>query len=130
MTIFDEYNRTSIKRLQFNKQTLNDILDKSYLHYVTLLLSIIYWIYNDGISFVFNNLVLGIFSIIFILPLTMGFFTIILMILNTVITSIIKFYHPLTKSVISYKKDLNKYKFRLNKYNEEQEKLKKNFGIH
>lgn len=127
MTIFDEYNRTSIKRLQFNKQTLNDILDKSYLHYVTLLLSIIYWIYNDDISFVFNNLVLGIFSIIFILPLTMGFFTIILMILNTVITSIIKFYHPLTKSVISYKKDLNKYKFRLNKYNEEQEKLKKDF---
>lgn len=127
MTIFDEYNRTSIKRLQFNKQILNDILDKSYLHYVTLLLSIIYWIYNDGISFVFNNLVLGIFSIIFILPLTMGFFTIILMILNTVITSIIKFYHPLTKSVISYKKDLNEYKIRLNKYNEEQEKLKKKF---
>ena len=125
--VLKDYDLTLELIEKYNKQTLNDILDKSYFKYAPLLLSIIYWIYNDGISFVFNNVALGFFSIIFILPLTMGFFSVILVILNTLISSIIKFYHPLTKSVISYKKDLNEYNIRLKEYKEEQEKRKKDF---
>lgn len=125
--VLKDYDLTLELIEKYNKQTLNDILDKSYFKYAPLWLSIIYWIYNDGISFVFNNVALGFFSIIFILPLTMGFFSVILVILNTLISSIIKFYHPLTKSVISYKKDLNEYNIRLKEYKEEQEKRKKDF---
>jgi hypothetical protein len=125
--VLKDYDLTLELIEKYNKQTLDDFLDKPYLQYITLVLSIIFWIYNDGISFVLNNLALGFFSIMFILPLTMGGFTIILMILNTLISSIIKFYHPLTRNIELFTKDLNDYKVKLREYEEEQEKLKKDF---
>lgn len=125
--VLKDYDLTLELIEKYNKQTLNDILDKSYFKYIPLWLSIIYWIYNDGISFVFNNIVLGLFSIIFILPLTMGVFSVILVILNTLISYIIKFYHPLTRNIELFTKDLNEYKVKLREYEEEKEKQKKDF---
>jgi hypothetical protein len=127
--ILEEYNLSIEQVEKYKKQTLNldDILKKDHLVYIGLILAIIYWIYNDAFSFITNNVVLGIFGIFFVLPFTMGFFGFCLMALIYIISSVLKFYHPLTKSIESFTNDLNDYNIRLKVYEEAQEKLKKDF---
>ncbi len=127
--ILEEYNLSIEKIEKYRKQTLNldDILKESHLAYSGLIVAIIYWIYNGALSFIANNIALGILGIFFILPMSMGFFTFCLMVLISIISTILKFYHPLTKNIESFTKDLNEYNIKLKKYEEEQEKLKKDF---
>lgn len=127
--ILEEYNLSIEKLEKYRKQTLNldDIIEKSHLAYAGLIIAIIYWIYNGALLFIASNIALGIFGIFFILPMSMGFFAFCLMALISIISAILKFYHPLTKNIESFTKDLNEYNIKLKEYEEEQEKLKKDF---
>ncbi|PHO11425.1 hypothetical protein CPG38_13090 [Malaciobacter marinus] len=124
--LLEEYSLSIEELEKYKKQTLNldDILNKSYLAYLGLIIAIIYWLYNDALLFISSNIPLGIFGIFIILPISVGFFTLCLVILISIISTFLKFYHPLTKNIESFTKDLNEYNIKLKKYEEEQEKLK------
>lgn len=129
--ILNDYNLTT-ELVEKNKiQTLDtDYILKEYPSYfisIAVLSAITYWLYKDAISVLLDNLGFAFFGVFFIFPISIGFFAFCLVVFLMIVSSILSYFHPLTKSIKLFQKDLDNYNIQLKEFEEQQFRLKKDF---
>ncbi len=127
--LLSDYNLTENLFSRYKLQVLdhNYLIEKKYLLKFSIFITIVFWIYKGGFSYLFEKGFDGFIVACYTIPLSIAVTYILLILIVGILSKLLILLHPLTKQVQNYEEDLNTYKKELEDFKENQLRLQTEF---